>query len=177
MNKKYHELTDQDYKRDSAYINGDTIYFKTATLTSTPQDFINLDEEQKLFLEQSWESADILIRKYQSGSTIDNYTPKTLDNIIDIWNSNETKFSCSENDFVNAIGVAFGFYLVKTCNMKWTIISDEYGTDYATTIEEIELVNFPLSSVAKAINQKREGSLNAISLMTKQHIEELNKKK
>jgi hypothetical protein len=173
MDKKYDELTDADYKHDSATVDGDTIYFKTATSANTSQDFINLDNSQKLFIKHSLESADTLIKKYQSNFSIDNFTPQTLDSIIDKWNADSTKFSCSENDFINSIGVAFGFYLVKTYNMKWTMVTDEYGTDYATTIKEIKLTNFPLNSVVKAIEQKREGSLQTISLMTKRQIGEL----
>jgi Domain of unknown function (DUF3806) len=59
--------------------------------------------------------------------------------------------------------------------MKWIMVTDEYGTDYATTIKELELTNFPLNSVFKAIEEKRENSLNTISLMTKQKIIELLK--
>ncbi|MGK2862554.1 MAG: DUF3806 domain-containing protein [Chitinophagaceae bacterium] len=175
MDKKYDELTQADYKHDSANVDGDTIYFKTATSANTPQDFINLDNSQKLFIKHSLKSADTLIKKYLPNFSIDNLTPKVLDTIIDKWNLDSTKFSCSENDLINAIGTAFGFYLVKTYNMKWTMVTDEYGSDYATTISDIKLTNFPLNSVAKAIDQKREGSLQTISLMTKGQIEELKK--
>jgi len=47
------------------------------------------------------------------------------------------------------------------------MVTDEYGTEYATTIEEIKLTNFPLNSIVKAVEQKREGSLQTISLLTK----------
>lgn len=177
MDKKYNELTDKDYQHKSDTIDGETIYFKTATSANTSQDFTNLDNTQKLFIKHCLESADTLIREYESSLNIDNFTPETLDKIIDQWNEENTKFSCSENYFVNSIGTAFGHYLVKTYQMKWTIVVDEYGTDYATTIAEIKLTNFPLNSVAKAINQKREGSLQTISLMTKRQLGELNKDK
>ena len=117
------------------------------------------------------------IRQYEPQFNIDNFTPKTLDKIIDLWNSDTIKFSCSESHFINSIGAAFGHYLVKTYKMKWTIVTDEYGTDYATTIAEIKLTNFPINSVAKAIDQKRENSLQTISLINKQRIEELKKER
>ena len=175
MDKKYDKLTHKDYEHKVDTVDGEEIYFKTAVSTSIPQDFINLDTSQKLFIKHCLEGADTLIRKFQPNFTIDNYTPQTLDNIIDLWNSDCTKFTCSENYFVNTIGTAFGQFLVKTHKMKWTMVTDEYGTDYSTTISELKLSNFPLNSVIKAIEQKREGSLQQISLITKKQIGELKK--
>ncbi len=177
MDKKYDELTDKDYEHKVDTVDGEEIYFKTAVSASIPQDFINLDTSQKLFIKHCLEGADTLIRKYQPNFTIDNYTPQTLDNIIDLWNADSTKFTCSENYFVNTIGTAFGQFLVKTYNMKWTMVTDEYGTDYATTIKELNLSNFPLNSIVKAIEQKREGSLQQISLINKKQIVEIKNEK
>ena len=175
MDKKYNELTEKDYTHESDTVDGETIYFKTATTANTPQDFTNLDNSQKLFIKHCLEAADTLIRTNEPNSDINNFTPQTLDSIIDKWNTDTTGFSCTEDYFINAIGTAFGHYLVKTYKMKWTMVTDEYGTEYATTIEELRFTNFPLNSVAKAVDQKREGSLQTISLMTKQHILESKK--
>ena len=177
MDKKYNELTDKDYEHKVDTVDGEEIYFKNAVSASNPQDFINLDTSQKLFIKHCLEGADTLIRKYQPNSTIDNYTPQTLDNIIALWNADSIKFTCSENYFVNTVGIAFGQFLVKTYKMKWTMVSDEYGTDYATTIKELNLSNFPLNSIVKAIEQKREGSLQQISLITKKQIAEIKNAK
>ena len=168
--KKYNELTEKDYAHESDTVNGETIYFKTATTANTPQDFSNLDNSQKLFIKHCLEAADALIKTYDPNSNVDIYVPQTLDSIIDQWNTDTTGFSCTKNYFINAIGTAFGHYLVKTYKMKWTMVTDEYGSEYATTIEDLLLTNFPLNSVAKAVDQKRKGSLQTISLMTKQHI-------
>ncbi len=61
--------------------------------------------------------------------------------------------------------------------MKWKIVSDEDGTDYATVNEELKFENFPLNSVLKAIDQKREGSLTTISLLNKRDIIEMQNEK
>jgi hypothetical protein len=177
IDKKYNELTDKDYEHKIDTVDGEEIYFKTAVTASIPQDFVNLDNSQKISIKHSLESADTLIKKFQPSSNIDNFTPQTLDNLIDLWNTDSTKFDCSENYFVNTIGTAFGQFLVKTYKMKWTIVTDEYGTDYATTIKELNFTNFPLNSIAKAIEQKREGSLQQISLITKKQIGDLKKDK
>lgn len=80
MNKKYSDLTENDYDHKSDTINGEEVYFKTAVTASTPQDFTNLDNSQKLFIKHNLESADSLIKKYQPNSSIDNFTTMTLDN-------------------------------------------------------------------------------------------------
>ena len=177
MGKKYNELTEKDYEHKIDTVDGEPVYFKTAISANTPQDFANLNNSQKLFIKHCLESADTLIRKYQPNSNIDNFTPQTLDNIIDLWNADSSKFTCSENDFINTIGTAFGHYLVKTYKMKWAMVTDEYGTDYATTIAELNLSNFPLNSIVKAIEQKREGSLQQISLLTKKQIADIKNEK
>src|SRR5688572_7710520 len=107
MNKKYNELTDKDYEHKSDTLDGETIYFKTATTANTQQDFTNLDNSQKLFIKHCLEAADTIIRKHQQNSSIDNFTPNTLDNVIDQWNDDSTKFDCSEDYLVNTIGAAF----------------------------------------------------------------------
>ena len=134
MDKKYNGLKEKDYQHESDTIAGETIYFKTATSANTPQDFNNLDNSQKIFIKHCLESADTLIRKHQPNSNIDDFTPQTLDNIIDQWNADSTKFTCTENYFMNTIGTAFGHYLVKTYKMKWTMIKDEYETQ--TTLRQ-----------------------------------------
>lgn len=175
MVKKYEDLSKEDYEHESASVDGETTYFKTATTENPPQDYNDLDNEDNTFIKDCLDAADYFLRTFLSDSNIDNYTPASLDELIDQWNSDNAKFKCSQDYFVYVIGFAFGQYLVKTYNMKWTKVTDEYGTDYATTIKELKFTNFPINSILKAIEKKREASLNAISLMNKHHIAELLK--
>lgn len=175
--KKYSELNDQDYRHEIDTVDGDTVYFKTATTTNTPQKIASLNDDQKLFVKYCLLGADSIIRKRLSDEKTFNFTPESLDKIIDKWNEDSLQFHCTKEHFVNCIGAAFGDYLVRTYNMEWQIVTDEYGADYATTIEKIQLKNFPLNSVLKAIEQKREGSLTSISLVTKRDIRELIREK
>ncbi len=95
--KKYNELNDTDYKHDSDIIEGETVYFKTATTKIIPEKISNLDKEQELFIKQCLEGADSLIRTHFPNSNINNFTTNTLDDLIDLWNSDSTKFNCSKN--------------------------------------------------------------------------------
>src|SRR5437867_6528856 len=73
MEKKYDELTDKDYEHKSDTVDGEAIYFKTATSANTPQDFTNLDTSQKLFIKHCLEGADSIIKRHQPNSDIDNF--------------------------------------------------------------------------------------------------------
>ncbi len=176
-NKKYTELSDSDYKQETDTIGGDTVHFKTAAVANTPQKITSLTDEQKQFISQCLSGADTIVTRGGFKSNHDNFTPKILDKIIDRWNQDSLQFHCTKEHFVNCIGAAFGDYLVRTYSLEWQVTTDEYGTDYATTFEKIRLTNFPLNSVLKAIEQKREGSLLSISLVTKRQIQQLNAEK
>jgi len=173
--KKYSELTEKDYKHEIDTVDGDTVYFKTAKTANTPQKIVSLNDNQKQFVKYCLLSADSIIRDHLSNKNIAKFTTASLDEIIDKWNEDSLQFHCTKEHFVNCIGVAFGDYLIRTYNMEWKIVTDEYGSDYATTIKKINLTNFPLNSVLKAVEQKREGSLTTISLVTKRDIVQLGK--
>ncbi len=162
--KKYIDLTDSDYKHDSDSVNGETIYYKSAETEKETQEFLELEASDKDFLNNCRTFADSLIKVHFNGKSIENYSPETLDKLIDLYNYN--KLECSKNSFVNSVGVAMGDYLVDKLGMTWTIVNDKYGRDYGTTIGDINVTNFPLNSVLKAIEQKREGSMQTIYLLT-----------
>ena len=172
--KKYTELSDSDFKHESAIVEKDTIYYKSAETANENQKFMELEQTDKTFMTNCRKVADSLIRSNYSGFSIKNYTPKLLDKLIDLYNSENLK--CSQDIFVNSIGVAMGDYLVNELNMKWVIVEDDYGREFGTTIDEIKYTNFPVNSVLKAIEQKREGSMQTIYLMNVQTIKELTEK-
>jgi hypothetical protein len=172
--KKFNELSDRDFKHETAIINKDTIYFKSAETANDKQKFMELDSIDKAFLINCRKAADSLIISNYSEFSIKNYTPKLLDKLIDLYNSDKLK--CSKDIFVNSIGVAMGDYLVENLKMKWIIVEDEYGREFGTTIDKIRYTNFPINSVLKAIEQKREGSMHTIYLLNLKTVSELTGK-
>jgi len=172
--KKYSELSDSDFKHESAIVEKDTVYYKSAETANENQKFMELEQTDKAFMTNCRKVADSLISSNYSGFSIKNYTPKLLDKLIDLYNSDNLK--CSQDSFVNSIGVAMGDYLVNKLNMKWVIVEDDYGREFGTTIEDIKYTNFPVNSVLKAIEQKREGSMQTIYLMNILTIKELTEK-
>ena len=128
--KKYVDITEQDYKHDSDTIDVQRIYFKTATAANTAQEVINLNAGQVAFIRESLIHADSLIKVIFPDKSVTNFTIENLDDLIDAWNTDSSKFKCSRTYFINSIGVAFGEYLVKEYKMRWEIVADENGSDY-----------------------------------------------
>lgn len=144
-------------------IDGHTIEYNTWVLDLIKQDLINLDDTNKEFITYSLVDADILLKQLDSEANISSYSAKDLDNLIDLWRNKRTNFKyVEEQEFVNAIGAAFGNLLNTTYNLKWTIVSDEYGTDFACIREKPLLQAFPFDSVWKSVEKDRENSLQAI---------------
>ncbi len=173
MAKKYHELDDEDYKHHSKEVDGKTIYYRSSVSEMTKQELENLSEDDCEFIFQNLLSADNLISKHFAGQNLKTFTGETLDNLIDLWNDDPTQFDCTKSDFINFIGSAFGHFLNKMIGSKWILLADQYGTDYSCQIDEISLRAFPFNSVLKAIEQKRENSLDTIYLMLKEKKVEL----
>jgi len=169
--KKYKDLTDKDFQHESASVNGQKVFYKTATTENESQKFSELNKDDIEFMNNCRSYADSLIRLNFPDKSIKDNSAELLDLMISRYNANKIK--CSQNAFVNSVGVAFGDYLVNKLNMQWTIVEDKYGRDYGTTIKEITLTNFPLNSVLKAIEQKRDSSLLSIYLINIKSITDL----
>jgi hypothetical protein len=164
-------LSGSDFKHESAIVDKDTMYFKSAETANEKQKFKELEQTDMSFINSCRKTADSLINNNYSEFSINNYNPKLLDKLIDLYNSDKLK--CSRDIFVNSIGVAMGDYLVDKLKMKWIIVEDEYGKEYGTTIDKLKYTNFPINSVLKAIDQKREGSMQTIYLMNLKIITKL----
>lgn len=165
---------DERYQDESLEVDGKIIHYKHRVLDKKiEQEFINLNERDKAFVLYSLGNAEDLLKLLLKEKNLDSYTTEDLDELLYFWNNKKIEFPhIDENQFVNAIGAAFGHYLNKEIGTIWSVISDEYGTDYAciaTGKHSFQL--FPFSSVWKAIEQKREKSLDAIILVVKDNLD------
>ncbi|PQJ12703.1 hypothetical protein CJD36_002865 [Flavipsychrobacter stenotrophus] len=170
---KYDQLKESDYKKKTDTIDGEVVNSKEAIVKEIDQQITNLNSEQERRVEREMMKAGTLLKEHLKGISINNYTASSLDDLVDLWNNDNSKFNCSQDEFMNTVGFAFGQYLVNTHGMKWKIVNDEYGEDYAIMFENSTLINYPLSSVDKAIREHRVGSLNSISLLDTKAIAEL----
>lgn len=173
-----YNIEDEDYKDESIEVDGKIVHYKHAVLDKKlEQELLHLNESEQSFIRYSLGDIEDLLKLLPEQKTIDNYTAEDLDELLYLWNNKKAKFPYTdENLFVNAVGAAFGHYLNKEVHTVWTIINDEYGTDYACVGTTHSFQLFPFSSVWKAIEQNRENSLNGIVLVVKNNLDEWDKK-
>lgn len=75
---------------------------------------------------------------------------KTYDEAFRLWQRDESR-RFSIDDVVERLGAYLGNRLAKDFDMEWVEVTDEYGTDLAVRARTFEVMSFPLSSVAKRI--------------------------
>lgn len=127
-----------------------TVETFTTTADPTPQTVEPFGPEQDLWLNESLELARALGVKYASGGDL---TPEELDVVFSRWMHDEDEKE-SDDAVANALGAAFGDYLVEQHGFRWVVVTDEYGTEYAVKHTTGQTTAFPRASVEKRIEDK-----------------------
>jgi len=60
----------------------------------------------------------------------------------------------TDQQVIQLIGGYLGNKCVADFDMEWVTVTDHYGTDYAVRSTEVELMNFPFSTVLKRIEDR-----------------------
>ncbi len=169
---------ENNYEDNSFESEGKTVHYKHKVLDKKiEQEFLHLSDKDKEFIQYSLGDAQDLLTLLPEKKSLSDFTAKDLDILIYLWNNKKRKFDhFTEAEFANAIGAAFGHYLNREVDTIWTIVNDEYGTDYSCIGKTHRFQLYPFSSVWKAIEQNREDSLNAIVLIVKNNKEEYDKR-
>src|SRR5690606_35243220 len=84
---------------------------------------------------------------YGSGSLLD---PEELDRVFSRWTLEEGEKE-PPHVVANALGAAFGEYLVERHGFSWAVVTDAYGTEFAVTHPLGKTTAFPRASVEKRI--------------------------
>ena len=114
---------------------------------STEQQIASFGPAENAWLEECRSVAASLGLKYGSGGDL---TPDELDLVFSRWTFDDDDKESSDS-VADALGVAFGDYLVENHEFRWVIVTDEYGTANAVRHRDSEVMTFPTSSVAKRI--------------------------
>lgn len=166
---------ENDFEHKSFEIDGRTVEYRTKVVEKIQQDFLNLNAKEQEFIVYCLVDADILLKQMDAEIGISSYSAQDLDDLIYLWLNKQNMFKLvSEEEFINAIGAAFGNCLNREFNTIWTIISDEYGVDYACISEQPKFETYPFSSVWKAVNEKRTNSMQAIIDLVRKHLQDGN---
>jgi hypothetical protein len=122
---------------------------------------IQIDVDDEIWITKNLQVADSLISKYHIDNYTDKYHPAILDKVfisclVDLDNN-----LIEEEIIINALGSAFGSYLINNLNGKWMIYEDKQGTDLAVKLDD-KIHAFPLSSVYKRIDTRETGFFESI---------------
>jgi hypothetical protein len=130
-------------------IEGEDRQIETYVTTAepTPQRIEPFRAEENAWLETNLKVAAELNLKYGSGG---DFTPQELDAIFSRWMQEEEKKETGEA-VANALGAAFGEFLVEQKGFRWVVVTDEYGTEYAVKCDIGEVTAFPRASIEKRI--------------------------
>jgi hypothetical protein len=120
------------------------------TAEPTPQSIEPFGPTEEAWLQEGLERATALGIKYGSGGTL---TPEELDVVFSRWMYDEEGKE-SDDAVANALGAAFGDYIVEQHGFRWVVVTDEYGTEYAVRHRLGSNTAFPRASVQKRIEDK-----------------------
>jgi hypothetical protein len=108
-----------------------------------------LNEDEAAWITQNVEIAKKLVAAYAGeASQLD---PAALDRAGVGWSAHGEDDRVEPNVLANALGIAFGQYLVQTLHMTWAVVTDEHGTDIAVRGAPSDMLVFPTAATAKRI--------------------------
>jgi hypothetical protein len=146
--------------------DGKEIKTTTETVEPTPQSIRPFEAHESDWLLHSEDQARALSLKYGSGGELD---PEELDRVFGRWMADDER-SESADDVSEALGAAFGSFLVNEKGFKWVVVNDENGTAYATKHEIAETMAFPVESVRKRIERGEHGFFQDVYTMIVEHL-------
>jgi hypothetical protein len=75
-----------------------------------------------------------------------------LDKTWVAWQSDRSSDRVDANTVVNALGLCFGQHLVDRLGFRWTVITDDYGTELGCLAQPGDITIFPANLTAKRLN-------------------------
>jgi hypothetical protein len=80
-------------------------------------------------------------------------TPVQLDRCFVSWAAEPIETRVHANDVVNAFGAALGAHLCGRLGLRWILVSDEYGTEFAVNGDPDDILIFPINATAKRLDR------------------------
>jgi hypothetical protein len=74
------------------------------------------------------------------------------------------------NPVINALGIAFGQYLVDRLGLDWKVVEDEYGTEIAVHGQPGDVLVFPPNLVAKRLESRTVGFFVPVAGQIEQQV-------
>lgn len=128
-----------------------TVSVTSTGVTPVPQKVVRLEAQRLSQIHELAKAASEFLEFYQPGATP---SLKAYDDAFMKWQRDDaSRFSV--DDVVERLGAYLGNRLAEAFDMEWVEVTDEYGTDLAVRARKYEVVSFPLSSVAKRIQNNQ----------------------
>ncbi len=128
-----------------------TVSLTSTEVTPVPQQIVLLGAGKLHQIHELDEAAMQLLAEYRPGA---NPSLKSYDEAFRLWQRDESR-QFSTDDVVERLGAYLGNRLANDFDMEWVEVTDEYGTDLAVRSRKFEVISFPLSSVAKRIQNNQ----------------------
>ncbi len=131
--------------------NGRRVEATVETTDEAPSTFAAFGKEEETWLATNLALARKLGLKYGSGGELG---PEELDRIFSRWMHEENEKEAAEL-VANALGAAFGTWLVDRHDFRWGVLTDADGTEYAVKHKLGETMAYPRALVQKRIESKQ----------------------
>lgn len=100
-------------------------------------------------------------------------TPEALDKVYGVWFASHEKGQEDPNAVINAMGIAFGSYLVDTLAMEWAIVKSQGVMELAVVGQPGDIAVFPANLVAKRYGKGETGFFSHLYSEMKNTVEEI----
>ena len=127
-------------------------------------EFEELRDSEVLWIKDQTEAAVGFVDKYSPGDAGQPLTLDALDRAFSVWLISESPETDEVNAVINAVGIAFGSFLVRDAGFSWTVATDEHGCEMAVLAlpGQADVLVYPANFVAKRW-ERREASFLAAS--------------
>ncbi|MEL7539112.1 MAG: DUF3806 domain-containing protein [Pseudomonadota bacterium] len=150
---------------------GDHAATSVETLDPVPQQFRRFAAAEEDWLEASRNTAVRLAFRYAQAAPLD---PATLDAVFAAWHEDDVIKRLPPEQLVDALGAAFGDYLVAHEQFDWGVLSDEFGSELVVRHAIGSTTAFPRSSVQKRIDNFEPSVFQQLHAVIRHQLNELD---
>lgn len=116
--------------------------------------------EQQWIAEQM-KAADQFVARHSSADADSPLTLSSLDRAFAAWMALGVTDNQATNEAINAVGIAFGSFLVREAGFSWVVATDDYGTELAVLAlpGTANVLVYPANFVAKRWERRQTNFL------------------
>jgi hypothetical protein len=130
--------------------------------SKTAESIVPLTEAERDWVAQHLHLAQELLAELSPVERGKALTPEVLDRLYAYWWSRKSQMEIDPNHVINAVGIAFGQYLVDVCGLQWVAVMKGATGEIAVHGERGDLQLFPPNLVAKRYERGETYVLNEI---------------